>query len=171
MKKYVFKPYSDSFLGLFDTEKKRIAESLEPGALIEHIGSTAVPDLGGKGIIDIAIAVKKENLDKASEQLQHLGYEFRPTFSTPDRYFFIIDLPDLEEGSRRYHVHLTYPDNHEWMEFLRFRDYLIKHPKVAKEYAKIKQEAVLIANQDGKQYRNLKKSIIDQIKLWIKTYP
>lgn len=67
MKKYVFKPYKESFPELFDNEKKRIAALLGTDPVIEHIGSTAVPGLGGKGIIDIAIAVKKENLSQVSQ--------------------------------------------------------------------------------------------------------
>lgn len=44
-----------------------------------------------------------------SKQIQSLGYEFRPNFSTSDRFYFIIYLPDPEEETRRYHIHLTYP--------------------------------------------------------------
>src|SRR5258708_39095278 len=97
MKKYVFKPYSKIFPELFEKEKQRILVHVKTALTIEHIGSTAVPDLGGKGIIDIAIAVNKQELDSVSKQLQSLGYEFRPTFSTPDRLYFIIYLPDPEE--------------------------------------------------------------------------
>lgn len=46
--------------------------------------------LGGKGIIDIAIATNKENMEAVSKHLQKLGYEFRPTFTTSDRFYFII---------------------------------------------------------------------------------
>lgn len=137
MKKYVFKPYSKTFPALFQKEKERISAGIQTDAVIEHMGSTAVPNLGGKGIIDIAIAVKKEDLITVTKQLQHLGYEFRPTFSTPDRLYFVIYLPDLEEGTRRYHVHLTYPENREWKEFLVFRDHLRSHPEAMQEYAKI----------------------------------
>lgn len=98
MKKYTFKPYSKIFPELFLKEKRRIASHIKSILAIEHIGSTSVPNLGGKGIIDIAIAVPKHDMDAVREQLQKLGYEFRPTFSTPDRSYFIIYLPDPEEG-------------------------------------------------------------------------
>jgi GrpB-like predicted nucleotidyltransferase (UPF0157 family) len=171
MKKYVFKPYNENFPELFDNEKKRIAALLGSDAVIEHIGSTAVPSLGGKGIIDIAIAVKKENLSKVSEQLQSIGYEFRPTFSTPDRLYFIINWPDLEEGTRRYHVHLTYSENSEWKEFLTFRNYLREHPEALQEYAKMKQEAAHEANHEGERYRKLKSPMFEKVKLWINQAP
>jgi hypothetical protein len=126
-----------------------------------------VPGLGGKGIIDIAIAVKKENLSKVSQQLQNLGYEFRPTFSTSDRLYFIIYLPDSEEGTRRYHIHLTYPENNEWKRFLGFRNYLRHHPQEVQEYAEMKRTAALEANQEGERYRKLKEPIFEKIDAFI----
>lgn len=165
MKKYVFKPYSNIFPKLFEAEKTRIAQLTNFDAQVEHIGSTAVPGLGGKGIIDIAIAAKKENMNKVSKQLQTLGYEFRPTFSTLDRLYFIIYLPDPKEVTRRYHVHLTYPTNSEWNEFLAFRDYLKKHPEALREYAELKKRAAQEANEDGERYRQLKKPMFEKAKL------
>lgn len=168
MSKYVFKPYNRIFPELCETEKKRIAAVINPKAIIEHIGSTAVPGLGGKGIIDIAIATEKDNLNEVSKQLQSLGYEFRPTFSTPDRLYFIIYLPDPEEETRRYHIHLTYLENNEWKELIGFRDYLLAHPEAVAEYAAIKNHAVETANQDGQQYRKMKEPMFQKVQAFIK---
>ena len=162
MKKYVYKPYSNSFPKLFNAEKKRISSYLKTPLAIEHIGSTAVPGLGGKGIIDIAIAVNKQDMEAASQQLQNLGYEFRPTFSTSVRFYFVIYLPDAEEETRRYHVHLTYSESNEWKELIGFRNYLIDHPKKAEEYAEIKKKAVVEADQDGEKYRKLKEHVFKE---------
>ena len=82
------------------------------------VGSTAIPNLGGKGIIDIAIAVAKEEMQPSSLNLQKLEYEFRPSFSNADRFYFIAYLPDPEEGTRRYHIHLTHPSTKEWKELI-----------------------------------------------------
>jgi len=112
---------------------------------------------------NINLLENKKDLETVSEQLQGLGYEFRPAFSSPDRLYFITHLPDPEEETRRYHVHLTYPENSEWKHFLGFRDYLKSHPHVAKEYAKIKRQAAMDANHDGEKYRKFKESIIQKI--------
>ena len=149
MKKYVFKPYSKIFPDLFEREKERISSHIKH-LMIEHVGSTAVPNLGGKGIIDIAIAVDRKEMESVSKRLQELGYEFRPMYSTPDRFYFVIFLPDPEEETRRYHVHLTYPECSEWKEFIGFRDYLRSHPEEAQEYGEIKRKAALAADQDRK---------------------
>lgn len=163
MKKYVFKPYSKIFPILFEKEKQRLASHFKSDFKIEHVGSTAVSQLGGKGIIDIAIAVDKKEMDSISKQLQELGYEFRPNFSTPDRLYFIIDLPDPEEGKRRYHIHLTYPESQDWKDLIFLRDYLRNHPEEAKKYGELKEKAANESNEVGKKYRMLKDPLIREI--------
>jgi GrpB-like predicted nucleotidyltransferase (UPF0157 family) len=164
--KYVYKPYNEIFPKLFLQEKARLLSILNEECIdIEHIGSTAVPGLGGKGIIDIAIAVNKANMESTSKQLQDLGYEYRPTFSTPDRFYFIIYLPDPEEESRRYHIHLTYPENNEWKELIGFRDYLRHHPEELQEYAELKKQAAFEANHEGNRYRKVKEPMFEKIRL------
>ena len=164
MKKYVFKSYNKIFPEIFEKEKEKICDFIEETILIEHVGSTSIPNLGGKGIIDIAIAVRKQDMDSVSKQLQDLGYEFRPVFSTPDRLYFIIHRPDSEQEIRRYHIHLTYPENNEWKEFLSFRDYLRNHPNELREYAELKLKAALEADDDGERYRKIKEPIFEKIR-------
>jgi GrpB-like predicted nucleotidyltransferase (UPF0157 family) len=166
--KYVYKPYSASFPKLFEKEKERISSSLTNTLAIEHVGSTAIPNLGGKGIIDIAISVPKKEMELASDILQKLGYQYRPTFSTPERFYFIAYLADLEEGTRRYHIHLTYPSSKEWNELIGFRDYLKTHPEAVEEYSSLKRNAANTAGHDGKQYRQLKEPIFQKINAFIK---
>jgi GrpB-like predicted nucleotidyltransferase (UPF0157 family) len=163
MKKYVFKPYSKIFPLLFDQEKLRLASHLKGDLKIEHVGSTAVSQLEGKGIIDIAIAVDKKEMDSISKQLQELGYEFRPNYSTPDRLYFIVYLPDPEEGKRRYHIHLTYPESQDWKDLIFLRDYLRSHPEEAKKYGELKEKAANESNEVGEKYRMLKDPLIREI--------
>ncbi|MFK5953546.1 MAG: GrpB family protein [Desulfobacterium sp.] len=113
-KKYVFKPYRDAFSNLFSVEKARIEDAIAECLDVQHVGSTAIPDLGGKGIIDIAIAVAEHDLEAVSQKMQGLGYLFRESGSAPERLFFRADLPDAEENIRRYHVHLTFLESREW---------------------------------------------------------
>lgn len=171
MKKYVFRPYSKIFPELFRKEKERIASLVTVALAIEHVGSTAIPGLGGKGIIDIAIAVNKQDMESASKQIQSLGYEFRPTFSTPDRAYFVIYLPDPEEENRRYHIHLTYPESSVWQELIGFRDYLRNHPEEVQEYAEMKRKAAIEANHDGEKYRKLKEPMFQKISDKLKKNP
>jgi len=161
--KYTFKPYLAIFPQLFEKEKERISLHVKEILAIEHVGSTAVPNLGGKGIIDIAIAVEESKMEKVSKELQEIGYEFRPNFSTENRLYFVVDLPDPEEGKRRYHLHLTYLESKDWKDFIHFRDYLRSHPEAVEEYAEIKKQAAKGANQVGADYRKIKDPIFKKI--------
>ena len=163
MKKYLFRPYNKIFPDLFNKESFRIASHLKSVLKIEHVGSTAVCNLGGKGIIDIAIAVRKEDMEKTSKELQDLGYEFRPSFSTEERFYFVIDLPDEIEGKRRYHIHLTHLESEDWKGLISFRDYLRSHPKELEEYAELKKQAALEAKEEGSVYRKLKEPFFQKI--------
>ncbi|MFN4174490.1 MAG: GNAT family N-acetyltransferase, partial [Parachlamydiaceae bacterium] len=165
--KYVYKPYNSAFPSLFQKEKVRISPFLKNAMAIEHIGSTAIPNLGGKGIIDIALSVPKEEMKETINILEKLGYQYRSAFSTPERFYFVAYLPDAEEGRRRYHIHLTYPSSQVWNELIGFRDYLRTHPEAVEEYASIKKNAALTANCDGNQYRKMKEPMFQKIKAFI----
>ena len=86
----------------------------------------------------------------------------RPT-STSDRLFFKMDLPDLEEGARTYHVHLARSGSTDERELILFRDYLRVHPEEAREYAELKEKAAAEVNDDGKKYRELKEPLLKKI--------
>lgn len=163
MKKYVFKPYNDNFPHLFEKEKNRIAQFLSGDYKIEHIGSTAVPGLGGKGIIDIMIAVSKQNVKEYSKNLQKVGYNYVEQSHIEQRLFHWQDLHDDIEHLRRYHVHVTYPDSSDWKNAIAFRDYLRTHPDDLNRYAVMKQKAAEEANENTEMYMKLKSDVIKEI--------
>lgn len=156
MNKYVFKPYDPRFPFLFEKEQQRIEPYLYSGVVIEHVGSTAVPNLSGKGIIDIAVGAHRSLFLPLKQVLQGLGYEFRERGSTKNRWFFKIDLQDEQEPFITYHVHLTCLPSEEWNQLISFRDYLRRHPQVAMEYSEIKVQAVEEAKGVGQKYRDVK---------------
>lgn len=165
-KKYVFKPYNELFEKLFVQEKARLLSALGDAPLsIQHVGSTAVPGLGGKGIIDIAVALPQEELEDVAVKLAGLGYIFHENGSTAERAFFRIDLPDSAEGVRRYHLHVTFPESIEWKTLLAFRDYLRAHPDVVQEYSKLKTVSAAQVDEDGALYRAQKAPFFQKVLL------
>lgn len=73
MDKYAYREYSHDYPRLFELERDRIRQALEIPAQIEHIGSTAVVGLGGKGILDVGIGVLVQDRSSAREQLSRAG--------------------------------------------------------------------------------------------------
>lgn len=160
MSKYVFKPYDPIFPKLFTKEQNRLKKFLEKDVLIEHVGSTAVPGLGGKGIIDIVIAADDKNgLLNVSSQLIKAGYYFDPDDGTKERLFHGRVVSD----DRKYHVHLTFKSSKDWKEMISFRDYLKTHTEDFEKYANIKKHAVTISNQDREVYIKIKEPVILKI--------
>jgi GrpB-like predicted nucleotidyltransferase (UPF0157 family) len=169
--KYIFRPYNPIFPKLFQAERERLQKVLGEDAQIDHIGSTAVPGLGGKGVIDISVAVSKNKWPEISEKLKSLGYEYKKkeTEREKERLFFMANLPDEELGTRLYHIHLSYPESPELLKQIGFRDYLRIHPEATKEYAEIKKLAAETAqkfktkNEMRDTYEQVKKDFIESI--------
>lgn len=160
MFKYVFKPYDPIYPKFFDKEKNRLKKFLGKYVLIEHVGSTSIPGMGGKGIIDIAIATNgKKDLPGVSSKLIEAGYYYDPDDGTKDRWFHGRKVSDNE----RYHVHLTFKGSRDWMEIISFRDYLKTHQEDFKRYEEVKRQAVEEANQDKEIYINIKEPFILEI--------
>lgn len=160
MFRYVFKPYDPIYPERFSKEKERLKKFLGEIVSIEHVGSTSIPGMGGKGIIDIAVAANsREDLSEVSSKLIEAGYYYEQADGTPDRWFHGRKVTDSE----RYHLHLTYEGSRDWIEMNAFRDYLKTHPEDFEEYAQIKKQAAELSNQDAKTYMSIKQPIISEI--------
>lgn len=123
-------PYDPDWPRLFEAERARLAAVLEPwlAAGIHHIGSTAVPGLAAKPIIDMLAGVRELGEARAaSSELVALGYAYRP--HRPEAHLF------TKAG---FGVHLTEPGSNLWCERLAFRDTLRRDPALAAEYAEWK---------------------------------
>ena len=158
-KKYKFEEYKPEYKERFKKEKERIKRALTE-AKIEHVGSTAVPGLGGKGIIDIAILASKEKLAKYLEKLEDMGYEYKSKPEDDERKFLQrIHEEDGEE--RRNHIHLT-SDDEEWKLMLALRDYLRENEEARDKYGEIKREAIE-KNKERQDYRDHKEEFVKKL--------
>jgi len=162
MQKYVFRKYNPEYRAFFHLEKKKIAKTLGSTAKIEHVGSTAIPYLGGKGILDIVVGVSKSKFAEAKKKLEEAGYEFSEKASYPERLFFRCNYP-YKNRKRRIHIHLTKFNGQDWKEMVGFRNYLLKHSDAVELYVKIKKEGVKKALGDGEKYRKHKEKFIQNI--------
>src|ERR1700709_2240695 len=150
---------------LFDEEAKRLGAVLDPSLIlgIEHFGSTAVPDLSAKPIIDILIAVQSLTDAQASfvGALRSLGYVYWAENPKKDRMFFVKGMPPF--GSRRsHHVHVTEPDGEMWQR-LAFRDYLRAHPEEAGAYARLKTRLAAEHPMDREAYTDAKSAYVESV--------
>jgi len=162
MKKYVFKSYDRNFPKLYNKEKRKLKRILPKNSKIEHIGSTAIPRLGGKGIIDIIIGVNKKDIDKVKNKLIKEKFKFKEKAGGKNRLFFEKSYK-YKGKERRVHLQLTYFNSYIWKSAINFRECLGANKKAREEYTKIKKRAVKIAKQKGEIYRKYKKKFIKNI--------
>ncbi len=159
MEKYVFRRYKFWYPFLFRKEKKKL-DKLFPDAKIEHVGSTSIPGLGGKGIIDILIGLKKSNWKKTKKVLLNRGYSFMKNIvGDKDRISFMRDY-GFWLFKRRVHIHVTFIDSNNWKEKINFRNNLLSSKKLCREYEKLKKEAVKKAKGESLIYRAHKSKFI-----------
>lgn len=134
----------------YETTATRILGAIgDKVVAIEHIGSTAVPALGAKPIIDILVAVVViSDAHKCITPLQSIGFEYTPYPDFPERLFF----RDGPMGDGPHHLHMTEFMGSFWEEKLLFRDFLRAHAEVAQEYFLLKKLLVTRYGADREKY-------------------
>jgi GrpB-like predicted nucleotidyltransferase (UPF0157 family) len=157
--------YDPRWPELFDEEAKRLRATLDPSLIVglEHFGSTAVPGLSAKPIIDILIAVRSLADAQASfvEGLRKLDYVWWAENPKADRMFFVKGMPPF--GSRRtHHVHVTEIHGELWQR-LAFRDWLRAHPEEARSYGQLKRRLAAEHPTDREAYTDAKSAFIDSV--------
>ena len=168
-------PYNPEWPELFVREKMHLVSCL-PSELvgqIEHFGSTAVPGLASKPIIDMLVEV--ESLEETKRRivpiLESQGYEYfwRPTWGddTPPFYAWFIKRDSI--GNRTYHIHMVEAEFEHWDRLL-FRDYLIEHPQVARQYETLKLDLWKDHRTDRVAYTKAKTDFIFTVTEKAKNY-
>lgn len=132
-KKIVIIPYNSDWPKIFEREASKIKDTLGSNCIaIHHVGSTSVPGLSAKPIIDMIGVVK--NPEKAIQPLESLGFKYKGEYNIPMRYYF-----NRSEGVDT-NLHI-YEEGHPEIELnLLFRDYLRNHPEARDEYSKLKKD-------------------------------
>ncbi|TFG31658.1 GrpB family protein [Candidatus Thorarchaeota archaeon] len=130
-------PYNDNWPTEYENEVNRIRGVLgEEIVSAHHIGSTSIPGMSAKPIIDILLEVRNiEKIDSYNNDMIALGYEPRGELGLPGRRYFSREYP---ENVRTHHVHAYQTGNIELVRHLAFREYMITHPDDAKVYSELK---------------------------------
>lgn len=159
--------YDPRWPGLYRREEHHILEALGDEALaIEHIGSTAVPGLGGKPIIDMMLGISGlEEARKCLEPLRRIGYvDVTPQLGNPEWYYCLAKGPHTDPYlNTTYHLHLVKFKSDHWRSHLLFRDFLRTHPEVAREYYDLKRRLADKYRFDRGAYTEGKTAFIEAI--------
>ena len=135
------RPYSPDWSARFEQEAAVLRVHLAPWLAggVEHVGSTAVPGLAAKPILDMVAPVR--NLDEAraaAPELAALGY--RHADHRPQEALWFYKQPGDDHQTRTHQLHLTRHNSHLWRERLAFRDALRADPALLRDYQALKQD-------------------------------
>jgi GrpB-like predicted nucleotidyltransferase (UPF0157 family) len=144
----------------FASEQSRLLSALGLAAIdVQHIGSTAVPGILAKPILDIAVAI--ENFESGHLLVPiiiGLGYEYRGEYGISRRHYFVQGSP-----KRTHHLHVLEHHTSEWRQHICFKEYLLSSPTLAAQYSDIKREIISESFGNRGQYQTLKSCFISQI--------
>jgi GrpB-like predicted nucleotidyltransferase (UPF0157 family) len=153
-------PYDPSWPAKFE-EEAALLRRLAPWLVgpIQHIGSTAVPGLAAKPVIDIMGGVAALEASRpAIAVAADLGYCYWPY--QPDREHWFCKP---SAAYRTHHLHLVPLGSVLWIRTIAFRDYLRRHPATAQDYAALKQRLARDHHFDREAYTEAKRPFIDRI--------
>jgi GrpB-like predicted nucleotidyltransferase (UPF0157 family) len=138
MRKVEVVPHNPRWRDAFEAEAKRVAVALGGNvAAIHHIGSTAIPNIYAKPVVDLLVEVRDiTEVDGQSSAMQSLGYEVMGEYGIPGRRYF---RKDTHEGIRTHNIHAFEAGSAEVERHLAFRDYMVAHPADAQRYSELKR--------------------------------
>jgi GrpB-like predicted nucleotidyltransferase (UPF0157 family) len=144
----------------FETLRSRIAEALGDLAItIEHIGSTAVPGLAAKPVIDIDVLMRSDaDLSLVTSKLALLGYDRRGDLGIPGREAFRAPPDDFP-----HHLYVCPPHSQEYRRHIAFRNYLRTHPNDANAYASLKRSLAEKFGDLREEYNQAKSQFVEEI--------
>lgn len=153
---------------LFGKERLHLMSCLPADLVkrIEHFGSTAVPGLTAKPIVDILVEVSSldETRQRIAPILEAQGYEYfwRPSFGDNIPPFYAWFIKRDRNGNRTHHIHMVETHFEHWDRLL-FRDYLIEHPDIAMEYGNLKMRLSGAHHNDRVAYTQAKSDFIRKV--------
>jgi GrpB-like predicted nucleotidyltransferase (UPF0157 family) len=155
----VLAPYNIAWAEAFEREASDIVAALSDLSIeLHHIGSTAIPGIVAKPVIDmLGVVPSVEVLDAHAHRLAALGYEALGEYGIPGRRYFRKNAPD---GVRTHQLHVFAAGSREIERHLDFRDYLRAFPGEAGAYAALKQELAERCGSDMRAYSDGKTEFI-----------
>jgi GrpB-like predicted nucleotidyltransferase (UPF0157 family) len=162
MRKVEVVPHDPQWREAFEVESRFVADALGENVVdVHHIGSTAIPSICAKPIIDLLVEVKDIiRVDGQSSAMESLGYEVMGELGIPGRRFF---RKDNRESVRTHHIHTFEVASAQVKRHLAFRDYMLAHPEDALKYSELKSALARKYPQNIDKYMDGKDGFIKEM--------
>ena len=153
------RPYSAIFAKKYSRIKNKILKAVGRNLDIHHVGSTAVPGLGGKGIIDVLIGIRSWNeTNEIVNKLKSIGFVHVHPKENGRKFL----STKRESALGDYHIHIVHKKTKQYEDFLKFVDVLRKSKEEKEKYLEMKK-VLSEKYKDRKKYRKLKGAYIKTI--------
>lgn len=159
---YSIEDYNDQWPLKFEVIKKQLQNVFKNKALaIEHVGSTSVPGMKAKPLIDILVVVDRmEDFLQEKEIMEKLDYMWAENYIAPNTIVFV---KDDESQTKTENIHVCEKGAPKTRQFLVVRDYLRTHPEKAKEYQQLKEKLNTEFPEDYPAYRRGKDGFLKKL--------
>lgn len=155
-------PYDSNYPRVFQTVKELITQVISE-VVIEHIGSTAIPGMYAKRIIDILMSYPREGWEDLLGKLDLIGFQETPFNNIPEDRPMKVAGVVFSNQFYNIHVHLTSPQSDVHLDNIYFCKQLRQNPQLAKEYEQIKQQAVRDGKVAATEYNLVKSPFIQRV--------
>ncbi|PIG95276.1 GrpB family protein [Gloeocapsopsis sp. IPPAS B-1203] len=155
-------PYNPKYPEIFQLVKALISIQL-PNIEIEHIGSTAIPGIYAKPIIDILIPCSKQEFTDVLNKLKAIGFEDTPFANIPSDRPMLVARINFQQNFYNIHLHLTPEGSDVHLNNIFFREQLRQNPTLAQEYDRLKKAAVTFGIVEATAYNTYKSPFIQSV--------
>ncbi len=159
-----YHPYDSQLPQVFEDIKSLINNTI-PSVPVEHIGSSSIPGVGGRNVLDIAIPALTQKHEAIRSKLKEMGFEDSPF---PHYLPLLVASTTFEEKEYFILLYVVSSDNETYKNWISFRNHMRTHPDDAKEYDNTKKQVINEGYTRGDLYQNAKAPFIQKISAKIK---
>ncbi|WP_177227251.1 GrpB family protein [Halomicrobium zhouii] len=155
--------YDPAWPDRFEREAARLSDALAELDVrrIEHVGSTSVPGLAAKDIVDVLVVVPDEDVGwDCVDRLESVGYEFFREWDEPDGR---LELGRWPEDGQRFNLNVRFEDGDGWRRNLLLREYMRDHPEAREDYEAVKRDAAARHADEPVEYTKAKSDVVQEI--------
>jgi GrpB-like predicted nucleotidyltransferase (UPF0157 family) len=147
-----YHPYDPNLPAVFDKVKSLIQQAL-PAVQVEHVGSSSIPGVGGRNVIDMVIPAENQDQPSVKQHLLALGFQ-----NSPFQHFLPLLVGVVSDHGQEYTIllYVIPPDSDIYRGWITFRDYMRTHSEDAQAYDTVKQQTIASGNVEVRRYQQAK---------------
>jgi GrpB-like predicted nucleotidyltransferase (UPF0157 family) len=165
MENAIYAPYDSKLPMIFGEIKKAILKK-NSAVSVEHVGSTSIPGMGGRNVLDIAVLCQLQIQSTIIEWLKQIGFK-----ESPFKHYLPLLVASTVWKEKKYFilVYVLSPDNQIYKDWIIFRNYMRQHPQEIEAYIELKKHIVAEGKTRDSEYQKAKNAFLHNLLAKIKS--